>query len=181
MPQFRCCSWEARSLEPELPSSCPPHPPTSAHRSQLLSVNKLAGQGDDGLDRIVIFAGRTDDKVLLNDVWELTLQWPNATWWVPPCGYPQRGRKIASCSTSCGTIGLRDGGWETGGLAGPPGRSPKSTWHWFALRCRRLLAPVQPAGDAAPAPRRGHSAVFVPAAHRRNPQMVCGVGWEALA
>jgi hypothetical protein len=37
-------------------------------------------QGPDGLDRLVIFGGRTLHKLGLNDAWEATLSWPNATW-----------------------------------------------------------------------------------------------------
>lgn len=61
------------------------------------------------------------DKVLLNDAWEVVLQ-PS-----------------------------QEGGDQL-----------NATW--------RQLAPLQPAGEAAPAPRRGHSAVML--LHPSGPQMV---------
>lgn len=37
-------------------------------------------QDKDGVPHVVLFAGRTRDKVLLNDAWDGTLTWPNVTW-----------------------------------------------------------------------------------------------------
>ena len=38
-------------------------------------------QGEDGIDRVIIWGGRTKgQKVLLNDAWEVALMWPNASW-----------------------------------------------------------------------------------------------------
>lgn len=86
-------------------------------------------RGDDGVDRLVLFGGRTRDKVLLNDAWEVALL----------------------------------GSEESGG-------SLNATW--------RQLTPQQPAGETAPAPRRGHSAVML--LHPDGPQMLVYGGREDM-
>ena len=72
----------------------------------------------------MVFGGRTQDKHLLNDAWELSLAYTHAAF--------------------------------------------NTSW--------RLLAPEQPAGERAPTPRRGHSALHVPAAGGRGAEMVRGGG-----
>ncbi|KAL4429591.1 hypothetical protein ABPG77_008640 [Micractinium sp. CCAP 211/92] len=86
-------------------------------------------RGQDGLARIVLFGGRTRDKVLLNDAWEVAVLW------------------------------TEEGGGQL-----------NATW--------QQLAPLQPAGEAAPAPRRGHSAVMLQ--HPDGPQMLVYGGREDL-
>lgn len=110
--------WSEACLQPSAPRPLP-------RRGHSLALY----QGQDGLDRIVLFGGRTRDKVLLNDAWEVVLQ-PS-----------------------------QEGGDQL-----------NATW--------RQLAPLQPAGEAAPAPRRGHSAVML--LHPSGPQMLVYGGREDL-
>ncbi|KAL4458394.1 hypothetical protein ABPG75_013259 [Micractinium tetrahymenae] len=110
--------WTEARLEPTAPRPL-------ARRGQSL----VHYQDKDGVDRIVLFGGRTQTKALLNDAWEVALLWSK----------------------------------EGGGRL-------NATW--------RQLTPLQPAGEAAPAPRRGHSAVMLPQSD--GPRMLVYGGREDL-
>lgn len=97
--------WEQAAVDPDAPAPAP-----RRGHSMLLYVDAL------GVPHAVIFGGRTQHEVMLNDCWDAELRWPAATW--------------------------------------------------------RRVGPSQQSADAAPAPRKGHSAVLVPGA--ATPQMVGG-------